>query len=884
MKAHHIADRQLESEYGTDITSGLTFDRVKIMQEKYGKNIVPEGKRDSLIVIFLRQFKNPLLYILLLSATIIFFLGEYKDAFIISGVLLFNAIVGTIQEGRAHSILSSLKKFIRATCIVIRENKRLVVDVQEVVPGDIIVLNEGDQVPADARLVTAAQLRVNESLLTGESTPVDKHLGPLPADTPLFEQKNMIFKGTFVVSGSARAVVVATGSATQLGMMQRSIELHETDMPLKQELDALSHKILLLIIVICMFLLIVGLWMGKSATDLLVMLTALFICVIPEGLPVVFTLVLVTGAFRLAQQKVLVKRLQAVEGLGRTEVIIMDKTGTLTRNEMMVTKAVIGQQEYTVSGQGYYPTGNVTTNHTLLQDSQPAAAKLLGAACVLLNNAAVHEDKETGAFVVEGDPLEAALGVFARKIEITRANAEAEYHLLYEMPFDRSSQMHVGFYKHDNDLVVFAVGAPEKLLQMSKETSLHQPLFTKLLDEGLRVVAVSYYRCPYKAIAEWSAFLPSAVFGNFSLLALLGMQDAIRHNVQPMIEQARASGLSLIMATGDHKKTALYVGTQTGIFRSGDRVIEGHQIAKMTDPELAQALEHTTIFARVVPADKVRVIKILQDQHKLVAMTGDGINDVPALVAANLGVAMGGAGTDIAQDAADIVLLDDSFGTIINAIEEGRHIFYTLRRVVLYFFATNFGEILVVLFALVLNLPLPILAAQILWLNLITDGFLDMALAMEMREPHLLSKQWLQHVQRTGLIDRNLLLKIMYMALPMGIGSLFLFYHYYESDLTKARTMTLVCMAMFQWFNAWNCRSETLSSFYKFWSNRWLIVATLLVLALQIMILYVPFFQNIFRTVPLSLAEWIIIFCISSSVLVVEEIRKWTMRRWYKAV
>lgn len=879
-KSYKIPLILLQDTFHTNFSRGLDSQEAHARLTQHGPNKLKQRATHSLFVVFLTQFQNPLLYILLLSATIIFFLGERRDAFIISGVLFFNAIIGTIQEGRARSILSRIAQLIHKRCVVLRDGKRQSISIEQLVVGDIISLQEGDQVPADARIIQASYLYANESLLTGESAPVEKNTADITKDTVLFDQHNMLFKGTFITSGSGQAVVTATGSNTEIGSLQKTIEEHETDMPLKRELDAVSKRVLYFIIGICLLLFLIGFAWGKSINELLVMLTALFICVIPEGLPIVFTLVLVSGAFRMARQNVLVKRLQATEGLGRVDVIILDKTGTLTRNEMMVSVVVTDKQHYIVTGSGFGTNGTIMHNNQSLQTAEPTVAQHIGLACTVLSNTVVYTDPTSKRTIIEGDPTEAALQTLGQKINIT--DISEQYTKAHEMPFESTLRMHVVFLHTHDKLRIYVAGAPEIILKHSHASNAQQSSLHLLVEQGLRVIALAWAEFDWQEPHDWRQFFDEHVLNNLQFLVLLGMQDAIRSEVRDMVLAARRSGLRVIMATGDHRSTALYVGEKTGLYQPGDEILDGSQLCQLSDEELLAKLDRICIYARVTPDDKLRIIKAWHHKQAIVAMTGDGINDVPAIVAADLGIAMGTSGTDIAQDAADLILLDDSFSTIIYAIEEGRHIFYTLRRVVLYFFATNLGEVFVVFFALIFNLPLPILAAQILWLNLITDGFLDMALAMETREPGLLSQRWLRYAQKRGLIDLTMLLKIVYVALPMGIGSLLLFYHTYTTDLALARTVTMVCMAMFQWFNAWNCRSEKLSLFQLgFFANRWLILATIGVLILQILVIYVPTLQLIFKTVPLSLHHWIEIFLISSTIIIFEEVRKLIVRTWY---
>lgn len=878
----------LIAQLKTNATQGLSSAQVQERLQRYGFNELPEVSRKTLFSIFLNQFKSPLIYILLVAAVIIFFIGDNRlDAFIVSGVLLFNAVVGTIQEGRAKNIIEALKHFLTTTSVVIRDNDQHIVQDKEIVVGDLIVLQAGQRVPADARIIEAYNLYVDESVLTGESAPVHKFTEAITQEVPISDQHTMVFKGTFVVTGTGKAVVVATGPKTEIGKIQKSIEEIKTEIPLKKELDRLSYWILIFIFCMCIGLFIFGLLVGRPFRELVVMLTALFVCVIPEGLPVVLTLVLVSGAFRMAKRNVLVKNLQGVEALGRTDVIVLDKTGTLTRNEMMVSIVIAHGKRYQISGEGYHTRGTVILeSKQLANPTQDEVLKQIGIAATLLNSSEIEFNKKLQLFDIKGDPTEAALLIFGKKLGLAHTALEKEYTKVCEIPFDSDLKYHAAFYQkagQPDPIITFIAGAPEALIKRAANVpELFKTALQQMLAQGLRVVAIGKKEIPahvFKADSPQSENkLPKCahlIEHDIELLGLCGIQDAIRPEVRDIIMQARDAGLSIVMATGDHKETARYVAQAVGILREGDEIIDGSEFKRMSDKEVLARLSKITVFARVVPNDKVRIIQLFHKQDKIVAMTGDGVNDVPSLVVADLGIAMGRIGTEVAKQAADLVLLDDSFTSIVHAIEQGRHIFYTIRRVILYFFSTNMAELLIVLFALFANLPLPLTAAQILWLNLVTDGFLDMGLAMESEEEGLLQATWLK--RKLHLVDLSIFAKTLYFAIPMAIGSLLVFWWYLQQGATllHARTMALVTMALFQWFNAWNCRSERYSILHSgILSNRWFLLAAGFVFTLQIVLTTVPFFRYIFKTDYLSLHDWVVILCVTFPIVLIEEIRK----------
>jgi Ca2+-transporting ATPase len=891
MKPSQLSIPELIQKLHTNAQMGLNQTQVKTLLQTCGANTLPQAKQSHWILLFLQQFTNPLIYILVAAAVLIFFVGEHiLDAFVITGILVFNAIIGTIQERRTHNLLASLKKFVETNSVVIREGKRTIVPDYDLVPGDIILLKEGDRVPADARLIQSNNIQIDEAAFTGESSIVFKDEHQISSSTRITDQKNMVFKGTYIVAGFGTAIVTATGLHTEIGAIHTEIQYIKTDMPLKKDIERLSYLILLFILCVCVMLFVTGLLMHKPVAELLVMLTALFICVVPEGLPVVLTLVLVSGAYRMAKHSVLVKNLQAVETLGRTNVIIIDKTGTLTRNEMIVNQIFVEGKLLPVTGQGYSSDGIVDTgneNSQVLSDS----LHTLAVATSLLNTTEINYSPQTRIVTVKGNPTEAALFVLSKKLGVSQKRLETQYHKVYEIPFDPILRYHAGFFEHEGEGHIFVTGSPELLMmRCNNNNAIWSENLTLLLDQGLRMMAVAYKIVPLTSFLEESVSDSRAlvhyqklVEQDLTLVALCAIQDCIRSEVRKVIAQARESGIRIVMATGDNEKTALYVAKQVGLYHTGDVILQGAQLEKLTQEQAREVLPLLSVCSRVSPAEKMKLIMLFKNQGYIVAMTGDGINDAPSLVAADLGIAMGRIGTEVAKEAADLILLDDSFSSIMSAVAQGRHILYTLRRVILYFFATNMGEILIVLFALFTPLPLPLTAVQILWLNLVTDGFLDIALSTEPQEKGILSRYWL--ARKLKLVDLNLILKMFFIALPMGLVSLAMFWWYYmveQTGINHARTITLITMAMFQWFNAWNCRSERKSIFaLGILTNRWLVAATIWVLMLQLLVVYTAPLQSLFRTVPLSAKDWITVIMVSMPIVALEEIRKAFCNWWW---
>ncbi len=865
---------------------GLTKEEAVKRLQEYGLNKFPEGKTDSLPVIFLRQFQSPLIYILLAAAAIILATGEKADATVIMIVLIFNAIVGAIQEGKAQNTLLALKKFAETSATVLRDGKELVIKDTDVAPGDIIILQEGEKVPADARIIFANTLKIDEASLTGESEPVAKTDAVLPLENlSVVDQKNMVFKGTNILSGNGTAIIVATGLNTEIGKIAKKIAAIDTEIPLKTDIANLSRLILVAVFLISILLVIIGMLSGHSLKEMFTTAVALAISIIPEGLPIVVTLVLATGVWRMTKRNALVKRLQAVEALGQTKIIAVDKTGTLTRNEMVVQRVYVNEKIFEITGNGYEPKGEVMLDGKTIDPLNHPDLVFSGKVAGFCANARLSFLAETNTWKIAGDPTEAAMIVLSEKIGFHRDTLEQEIPKIFELPFDYQKKYHATIRTMDGKNFLTIVGAPEEMLRICKNIWRNNEaevldedkkkelelVFQQMAQNGLRVVACAINPDVARSINP-DALPPLAFVGFF------GMKDALRPEVKEAVQKVKSANIRVVMITGDHRLTATAVAKEASIYQEGDLVLTGEEIDAMPDTELADKLAHTTVFARVTPDHKLRIIMAYRKRGEIVAMTGDGVNDAPSLVAADLGVAMGKIGTEVAKEASDIILLDDDFGSIVSAVEEGRSIFKTIKKVILYLFSTNLGETLTITGALFLGFPLPLLPAHIIWLNFVTDGFLDVSLAMEPKEDGLLR----DHFERPKkyLVDKLMAQRMFFMAVPMMIGTLYLFSRYYETDLAKAWTISLTVLAVFQWCNAWNCRHESKSIFQMNpFSNKWLIGATLTIISLQMLAIYNPFMQKFLRTVPLSLSEWLIILPIAASIILVEEIRKFFYRR-----
>lgn len=861
MELYQISIEKLAESLETCLKTGLTKIEAHKRALQSGANKVKKKIGRSFLRIFLEQFHDPMIYLLLGSGGIIFFAGEVFDAYIIAGIILLNTVIGTFQEMRIAVVLERLQSFNESHALVIRDGERHLISVTQLVKGDLIIVQQGEYIPADARIVEASNLSVDQSMLTGESDPVIKLETTFEKLVSVNEQTNMLFMGSYVLSGYAHAVVVAIGKETQLGEIHQTIETSSSEMPLQKDLSSLLQFILGVIVVICFALLAIGVVTGKPFGQLLAALTALFICVVPQGLPVIMTLALVSGAYRMARQKVFAKRLQAVEALGRADVIVLDKTGTLTRNEMMATKVIAGDNEYAATGFGYQEKGQVTCGEkqVTFQNSSDAL-QLMATTVVLLNRSEVSYSKKVKTFSIKGNPSQAAMYIFAKKLGVNEPELLKEYKTEYEIPFNVEHQYHEGLFKRGSELITLLTGAPETVIKRCvKITEFQEKKLAKLLQEGLRVIAVAQKKETEK---------------EFTLLGFYGLSDTLRKEAPGIIKTMQKAGIHVVMATGDNEQTAMHLAKEAHILKEGGAVINGSDFKEKSNIQLLQDIKQVKVFSRMLPEDKVRLIDLFKQQGNTVAMIGDGVNDAPALTVAHLGVAMGTTGSDVAKQAADIILLDSSFKSVIVGIEQGRHIFMSFKRVTLYFFTTNFSEVTIMLLALGMNFPLPFLASQILWLNLVTDGFLDCALAMEPREPGLLRADWLQDSPQ--LITRALVLRIIYQAMVVALISLTVFYYHYKADLVFARTMTLATMTTCQWVMAINCRSFHRSiTQIGIASNRWLFAALAIIPVLFFGVLYTSWGQNLFKVVPLSFTNWQFILAIGVVLLLVEELRKW---------
>ncbi|MCC6323551.1 HAD-IC family P-type ATPase [Candidatus Nomurabacteria bacterium] len=870
-------------ELKSNITGLISGDVIERRIE-YGENKLPEAKQPGYFEIFLNQFKSPLIYILLISVVIVLLMGDTESGIVIGIVLVLNSIIGTFQEGKAQNTLNALKKFVTTKARVQRDNIETIVDDYELVPGDIVVLVEGDKVPSDIRLISLDELKIDESALTGESDPVLKIIEPIDRNnlSPQ-DQKNMVFRGTYVVGGQAVGIVVATGSNTLIGKISVKLQSLDTDVPLKAQIKSLSKVLIIIVLFVVVFLFIIGIYSGISMTDMFSIAVAVAVSAIPEGLPVVVTLILATGVNRMTKRNALVKNLQAVEALGQADIIAVDKTGTITLNQMQVMEVYVASGLYNIGGQGYEPKGAIEQNGSIVNYIERPDLMLAGKISALTAIAHISYNEEKKMWQrVNGDPTEVALLVFSQKLSIDKQAEEKDNPKIHEIPFSSEYRYHATINNCKNKNTLFIAGAPELIIDSSVDifTNDGKIAFSEerkkeilakmkeMSDRGLRIIALATSDHSIKDKNFIS--IPKLTF-----VGIAGIEDAIRSEVYDSVQRAQKAGIKVVMITGDHIDTASAIARSVGIYKEGDNIITDKDFTNLNPKELSQKIVHTSVFARVTPDHKMAIINAYKNANLVIAMTGDGVNDALSLAAADLGVSMGKTGTEVAKEASDIVLLDDNFGSIVYAVEEGRNIYLTIKKVLMYLLSTGIGEIFAIGGFMLLGLEMPFTAAQIIWLNFVTDGFLVVALAFEPKDTTLISHKMNKKDQK--LINTDMLIRMFIMGIVMMVGTILIFTYYKQLGvgLVQSTTIALTLLAVYQWFNAFNCRSDRKSIFsMNLFSNMHLIIAFICVIILQFVAVYNQWFNKFLDTTPIETSHWVTVVIVGLSVILFDEIYK----------
>jgi len=873
---HALPAAKVLEQLACDPAVGLSAAEVTRRRASEGVNALPEPPRRSMLAVFARQFKSPLIYILFAAAVLAIAMAHYGDAVVILAVVLVNAVVGTFQEGRAERSMASLRRLAALRVRVLRDGQEALVEARELVSGDVLLLAAGDAIGADARLIEEAQLQIAEAALTGESVPVSKAVAPLPESTGLADRHNMLFSGTYATAGRGRAVVVAIGIRTEVGRIAGLTEAAtDPQTPLEQRIAQFGRSLVAAALVLFVAVVALGMFRDLPLADVLMVAISQMVSMVPEGLPVAMTIALAVGMQRMAGRGAIIRRLSAVETLGSTTVICTDKTGTLTRNEMTVSSLWLPSGlDVSVSGTGYTPDGRLSSSDATLLPLLQAAA--------LCNDAQLLPPEETRTqWSVLGDPTEGALKVLAAKAGVRLEELAREAPREAELAFDADTRMMATRHRFaDAPRRVFIKGAPEVLLHLCAADGtavIHaaHAAADAMAARALRVLAF--------AVVEDDVLDPEAGFdalaGRAHLLGLAGQIDPPREEVKAAVAECRAAGIRPVMVTGDHKLTGLAIARELGIARDGDRAVDGAELERMNEVDLRDGLDHISVFARVHPAQKLRIVEALQAHGEVVAMTGDGVNDAPALARADVGVAMGITGTEVAKSAAKIIITDDNFATIVGAVEQGRVVYGNLKKVILYLFATSIDEVVVLLLALLAGYPLPLAAVQILWINIVTEGTLTVNLVMDPADGDEMKRTPVPRNDR--LVDRAMLGRVLLMSATAVLVTFGWFVWRLGQGLPidLVRTETFTVLAMCQWFNVLNCQSATRSAFrLGLLKNPWLLGGLALSIALQVLVLYAPFMNALFYTVPLAPASLLPLLLLASSVLWAEELRKLIVR------
>ncbi len=865
---------------------GLSGAEAASRLEKYGPNELQAAHRVSPWAILIEQFKNVLILILLAATAISLFLGHGIESVVIAVIVLFAVLLGFVQEYRAEKAIDVLRKMAAPTATVLRDGVEVEVPARDLVPGDVILLNTGDRVPADARLIESVNLQIEEAALTGESVPVEKHTNRLEkADLPLGDRRNLVYAGTAVTYGRGRAVVTGTGMQTEFGKIAQMLQSVETGRtPLQQNLDRVGAALARIALVVVVIIVALGLLRGQPFIEMLIFGIALSVAVVPEALPAVVTISLAIGVQKMVKRNALIRRLPAVETLGSTTVICSDKTGTLTKDEMTVRRLYSAGQVYEVSGSGYQPEGVFTTDGGSPADLPAPVLEMLTAATLSSDTRLVRSNGS--GWDIKGDPTEGALIVAAAKASLDKDALETRFPRVEEIPFSSETKRMTTLHQTENGVVAYAKGAPEVILascdtvmtvqgpipldEREREQILSQA--QSMAGEALRVLAIA---------SKPQATLETAETG-MTFLGLAGMIDPPRAEAKAAIEVCSDAGIRPVMITGDHPLTAQAVARELGLLKNGGRVVTGAELEQMPDEQLRAEVEDISVYARVSPAHKLRVVSAWQSRGHIAAMTGDGVNDAPALKKADIGIAMGITGTDVTKEAAAMTLTDDNFASIVAAVEEGRGVFGNIKKYLMYLLSSNIGEIGLIAGATLLGLPIPLSAVQILYVNLATDGLPALALSVDPPEKDLMKRK--PRNPRKGIFTRPVVTLMTLGGLWSALVNLGLFTWALNSGRTleEAMTLTFVSLVLIQFFKAYNFRSDRHSVLDRPFANKWLNLAIVWEIALLLVIFAVPFLRNAFGITVLSLQEWLILGGLAFTIVPVLELAKWMERRgWF---
>jgi len=874
-------------ELGTDAEKGLSSQEIALRQEKYGPNQLEEKKGRSAFSLFLDQFKDFMIWVLIGAALVSGFLKEWVDAFAIIGIVILNSILGFVQEFRAEKSLAALRKLSSPNSKVIRDGSIQVIPSSEIVPGDLVEMEAGDFVPADSRVVYATgNTSTLEASLTGESTPVTKTPAKLDIEeVALADRTNMLYMGTSVVSGKTRALITGTGMNTELGKIAGMIQqIEDSTTPLQKKLKDFGKIIIFIVFGLVGLIFLIGYLRGEEVLGLFLTSVSLAVAAIPEGLPAVVTIALALGVQRMVKRNCIIRKLPSVETLGSTSVICSDKTGTLTKNEMTVQSVFHGGLFYDVSGIGYAPEGEFSQDGKKTDPMKSPGLQKLISGTVLCNGAQLV--KEGNMYKIVGDPTEGALLTMAGKTGLHKNELETEFPFVEEIPFESDRKQMTIIRKQDSRYIAFVKGAPDILLSNCTEIQEGDQVFkldqskknsiikanSDMADRAMRVLAVASRN--FDKMPEDTS--DANIEKELTFLGLVAMIDPPRHEVKLAMKDCSTAGIRSVMITGDHKNTAVAIARDLGFYREDSLAFTGEELDRMSQEEFVNHVDRTVVYARVSPEHKLRIVKAWRAKGHVVAMTGDGVNDAPAVKEADIGVAMGITGTDVTKEVSDMVITDDNFASIVNAVEEGRGIYDNIRKFIHYLLSCNVGEILVMFTAALIRLPVPLLPIHILWVNLVTDGLPALALGVDPINKDIMKRP--PRPKEEKVLTRRMGGLIFLQGAFIAFCSLLAFvlvYFVEDEGIERARTASFIVLACSQLFHSFNCRSTHESIFsLGFLTNTKLVYATLISFALQMAVVYIPFLQTIFKTQPLGWFDWIMVLVISSFPLLAMELVK----------
>ncbi|MCU9600088.1 cation-translocating P-type ATPase [Pallidibacillus thermolactis] len=877
MRYHEMNPEEIREKIQTDFNKGLTEEEVSRRRKQFGFNELQEGEKQSALLLFFSQFKDFMVIVLLVATLISGLLGEYIDAIAIMAIVLLNGILGFFQERRAEKSLEALKELSAPTATVLRNGKWVKIPSKEIVPGDIIRFSSGDRIGADVRILEANSLEIEESALTGESVPTSKDTEVIHGENVgIGDMSNMAFMGTMVTRGSGVGVVIGTGMKTAMGQIADMLQTTETlTTPLQRRLEQLGKILIIVALFLTLLVVMIGIMQGHDLYTMFLSGVSLAVAAIPEGLPAIVTIALSLGVQRMIKKNSIVRKLPAVETLGCASVICSDKTGTMTQNKMTVTHLWANNEVWNVSGQGYVPEGKFMKNNNIVDPKKDVHFEKLLSFAMLCNHANFITEKKND-YKLDGDPTEGALLVAGLKAGFTRENLLNEYTIIQEFPFDSARKMMTIIVENKKgERFAITKGAPDILIQLSesvfangKEQHLTQQWKNRLQQaveslakQALRTIAISYKKLNTKTTYVHE----SEVENNLTFIGLHGMIDPPRPEVKDAIKECKEAGIKTVMITGDHVITAKAIGKELGLIRSDSLVLDGATLDTMSVEELEEVVDRVSVFARVSPEHKLKIVKALQNNGHIVAMTGDGVNDAPAIKAADIGIAMGITGTDVAKESSSLVLLDDNFATIKAAIQEGRNIYENIRKFIRYLLASNVGEILVMLFAMILAMPLPLVPIQILWVNLVTDGLPAMALGLDRPEDDVMKRA--PRSPKEGVFARGLGWKVISRGFLIGVATLIAFIVVYRNnpnDLAYAQTVAFATLVLAQLIHVFDCRSEHSIFSRNPFGNPYLVWAVISSVILLLVVIYYPPLATVFHTVPIVPRDWLLILAMAS--------------------